>query len=234
MNKVVNVFSFVVLAIFTLLALTIIFDLSVSQLHFRKLPYQREILYSLSILFFLIGLIRVKRRWQGIKDMKRFSQFDFDRQIARSYLNKGIIFSLLEVMFLLAAMCMFAMIFVKLKQLDEVELLLVMIVVLGILAFESILFTVTMIVGGKAYRIGINDKVIAFFSREMHLFYYTGLKRVVLHQRDLISFEYKDDLVLFFPATVLESQDRIAFREALLTQLEEKNIYFDDALRNWE
>ena len=121
MNKVVNVFSFVVLAIFTLLALTIIFDLSVSQFYFRKLPYQKEILYSLSVLFFLIGLIRVKRRWQGIKDMKTFSQFTFERKISRSYLNKAMIFSIIEIMFLLTAMAMFATIFIKLKQLEEIE-----------------------------------------------------------------------------------------------------------------
>ena len=71
-------------------------------------------------------------------------------------------------------------------------------------------------------------------KREMRLYFYTGLLRVELHQNDLISFKYKQDLVLFLPVEVIQKEDRKAFKEALIQQLNQKNIYFDDALRNWE
>src|SRR5690606_32435879 len=114
------------------------------------------------------------------------------------------------------------------------QLVVVMLCVMLVLIVESIVFLFQIINAGKAFRIGVNSRVIAYFGREMHLLFYTGLQRVELHQRDLFSFQYKGDLVIFFPATVLEPEDRIPFREALLKQLEEKNIYFDDALRTWK
>lgn len=229
MNKVVNVFSIVVLTIFTLMSMVIIFDLSISNFHLKGLPYQAEILSSLAVLFFLLGILRVRRRWQGFKDMKNFSQFAFVSKVSDVHIKRARIFTSLEVLFMLSAMVLFYRLY-----LIEPDLMIVMLCVLGILAVETIVFLARIKRGAPSFRVGINSRVIAFFGREMYLYYYSGLRRVELHQKDLISFKYKDDLVLFFPANVLDQEDRIPFREELLKQLEQKNIYFDDALRNWK
>jgi hypothetical protein len=229
MNKVVNLFSIGILAIFSLMSMTIIFDLSVSNIHLKNLPYKQEILSSLAILLFLVGLIRVKRRWQGYKDMIKFSQFDFDSKVSKSYINKSIMFTSLEIVFMLSALFIFSRLYAINK-----ELIMVMVGVMMVLVFESIVFLFQILRAGKAFRIGVNSRVIAYYGREMHLLYYAGLRRVELHQEDLFSFKYKDNLVLFFPASVLEEIDRVPFREALLKQLEDKKIFFDDALRNWK
>ncbi|MBD3639096.1 MAG: hypothetical protein HUJ25_17205 [Crocinitomicaceae bacterium] len=229
MNKVVNVFSIVVLAVFVLLSMVIIYDLSISNIHLKNLPYKVEILSTLAVLLFLIGLIRVRRRWQGYKDMKKFSQFDFSSPVSQTFMKRALMFTSLEILFMLAALFLFL-------QLYDIEpqMMVVMLCVMFVLILESIFFLFQLIRAGQAFRIGVNSRVIAYYGREMHLFFYSGLRRVELHQKDLFSFKYKDDMVLFFPASVLEEEDRIPFREALLKQLEEKNIYFDDALRNWK
>ena len=229
MNKVVNVFSLVILAVFTLMSMVIIFDLSVSNIHLRAMPYKVEILSALAVLFFLVGLIRVRRRWQGVKDMRKFSQFDFDSKVSKKFLNKALMFTSLEVLFMLAAMYIF-LVFYNI----EPQMMVIMLCVMIVLIIESIVFLFQIISAGKAFRIGINSRVIAYYGREMHLLFYAGLRRVELHQKDLFSFQYKDDMVLFFPASVLNEEDRVPFRDALLNQLEQKNIYFDDALRTWK
>lgn len=232
MNKVVNVFSIIVLILFTLLSLVIIFDLAISNLHLKGLPYKVEILSSLAVVFFLLGVLRIRRRWQGFRDMHKFSQFDFDSAVSKTLINRSMVFTMLEIAFMLAALYLFT----NLASVSPIDykLMIVMICAISILIVESILFLFQIIRAGKAFRIGINDRVIAYYGREMHIFYYAGLKRVELHQRDLFSFQYKDDLVLFFPANILKTEDRLPFRDALLHQLEDKKIYFDDALRNWE
>ena len=229
MNKAVNVFSAVVLAVFTLMSMTIIYDLAISNFHLKGLPYKKEILSALAVLFFFLGVLRIRRRWQGHRDMKKFAQFDFDSKVSKAYLNRSMIYTGLEILFMMAALYLF----VQLSYIEN-DMMLVMICVMGILIVESILFLFQIVKAGRSFRIGVNSRVIAYFGREMHLFFYAGLRRVELHQRDLISFKYKDDLVLFLPTTVIRDEDRIPFREALIKQLEEKNIYFDDALRNWK
>jgi hypothetical protein len=211
------------------MSMTIILDLSISNFHLKNMPFKNEILSSLAILLFLIGLIRVRRRWQGFKDMHKFSQFEFDSKVSKGFIKKSVMFTSLEILFMLSAL----FIFIRLYFIEK-DLIIVMIGVMIVLIFESIIFLFLIISAGKAFRIGVNSRVIAYYGREMHLLFYAGLRRVELHQKDLFSFIYKDDLVIFFPASVLEDIDRIPFRDTLLNQLEEKNIYFDDALRNWK
>ena len=114
-----------------------------------------------------------------------------------------------------------------------------MMVVLLILSIESGWFAYVITKKGNAFRIGISDRAVAYFDREMHILYYSSLKRVEMHQ-DMINFQYKDDLNLFLPLDVIQQEDRKEFRETLMRSLEEyglkkgKSIYFDDAFRNLE
>jgi hypothetical protein len=226
MNKVVNVFSFVILIVFTLMGMTIIMDLAISNFHLRAMPYKVETMSLLAVLLFLLGLVRVRRRWQGVKDMNSFEQFEYETEVSKTFLKRERMASTLETLFMIAALTFF----IRLAFL-EADLMLVMIGALSVLILESIIFLFT-IKPGKTFRIGLNEKVIAYFGREMHLYFYTGLQRVELFQNDTISFKYEDDLVLLLPISVIKEQDRVKFREALLPILDEKNIYYDDAIRN--
>ena len=228
MNKAVNIFSMMTLVIFTMIALTIIFDLAISNIHLKGMSYKYEIMTGISLLFFLIGLLRVKARWQGFKDMKAFKQFNFESKISKTFSKRSMNYTMLEVLF----MCGALILFIRLWMLDS-NLMISIILVLSILIIEALLFVVALKAKGDSFRIGLNDKVIGYFGREMKLFYYEGLQRVELHQSDLISFKYKGDLVLFMPTTVLEDAEIPKFKAALIEQLDAKNIYFDDRFRNW-
>lgn len=228
MNKVVNVFSLIILTVFTLMGMTIIFDLSVSNFHLKAMPFKMEVMSALALLVFLLGILRIRRRWQGIKDMSQFKQFELDLNVSKAFIKREKLFTFMEIMFMSAAI----IIYIRLSLLDF-DLMIVMIAVLSVLVAESMVF-LSRIEEGKTFRIGMNAKVIAYFGREMHLFFYTGLQRVEMYQSDTISFKYKDGLVLFLPIVVINEKDRLLFRETLVSILDEKNIYYDDALRNWK
>lgn len=190
------------------------------------MPYKVETMSLLALVVFLLGLLRVRRRWQGIKDMNNFEAFEVDFNVSKAFLKRERMITFFEILFMLSALAFF----IRLSMLD-LNLMIFMIGTLSVLAAESIIFILT-IKPGKTFRIGLNNKVIAYFGREMHLYFYTGLQRVELHQNDTISFKYEGDLVLFLPISVIKPEDLAKFREAMVKQLDAKNIYYDDAIRN--
>jgi hypothetical protein len=229
MNRVINIFTFIVLIIFFLMVMTVVFDLSVSQFHLKGMKYKQEIFTAIAILVFLLGLIRIQRRYQGIKDMKRYAKFHFSIPVSTRHRNYGFVICLIEAVFMIAAIGA-CLLFINLEPAYVIP----MMVVLSLLASESVIFGFALKRGGQAFRIGFDDSVIAAFDREMNLFYYEGLKKVDLHQNDLISFSYIDDLDLPLQTAIIDSHDRKAFRDALVEKLESKNIYVGDSLRNWQ
>ncbi|MBN4070998.1 hypothetical protein JYT72_00680 [Crocinitomix catalasitica] len=230
MNRAINIFSFIVSLVYMALAGAIVYDLSFSSMWTLKaMSYKEEILGGLAVVILLLGLIRVKRRWQGIKDMKNFSKFSFDCLISKESMKDSIVFTSIELVFTLAFMAFT----LKMSELQP-EYTIPMIAVLGILASEAIFFLIRLLSGGSAFKLGVNKEVVAYFNREMHLYYYTGLKRIELKQKDLINFQYKEDLNIYLPTAVIQKKDRVQFRDALIETLADKNVYIDDAFRAWE
>jgi hypothetical protein len=228
MNKGINILSFVLLFAFGFLAAAVIYDLEISNLHLRGMKYKEIIFPAFAVVVLAVGLLRAKNRWQGWNDMRLFKNFKFETEISKTFKTRSISFTFLEMMFMSAAIYFF----VKMGKLDF-DLVIPMIVVMVILLIESLLFLMRLNAGGDGFRIGISDKVIAYFARESRLIFYEGLRRVELHQSDQISFKYKDDLVIFLQTNVIPEDQKEGFKKALIEILEEKNIYFDDGLRNW-
>ncbi|MBI3136335.1 MAG: hypothetical protein HYZ14_16790 [Bacteroidetes bacterium] len=229
MNRVVNVFTLLILGVFCFMIMVVVYDLSISNLHLKGMPYKREIFTGLALLVFLLGLIRMQRRWQGMRDMKKYRSFKFTVPVARKHRMLGFIITLIEAVFF-TAVIWFCTLFIPL----EPTYVYPMILVLGVLILESLIFAARQYKGGNAFVVGFDDTVMGYFDREIHLFYYTGLQRAQLYQKDLISLEYREELNMGFETTVIEESDRKAFRDAFVETLESKNIYVDDSLRNWE
>lgn len=229
MNKAINILLFSTLAIFCLMVLMSVFDLSISNLHLRGMPYKQQIFTSFALLVFLLGLLRIKRRWQGIRDMKNFTQFTASWTVSKSHLKHGMTITAIEVFFMMAAL-IFCLSVIPVEPMFVIPML----VVLVLLSLESLYFIVILSKGGPAFRIGINNQVVAVFDREMHLYYYTGLEKVELHQSDMINFGYREDLNLPFETSVLDLKDKESFRQVLIDKLTENKVYVDSSLRNWK
>lgn len=232
MNKAINVFSGIIMAFFCVLVMSITYDLSISSsVSLKDLPFKEEICGGFALLIFLLGALRMKRRWQGVMDMKRFSNFSFVTHVAKSARNLSLLFTIAENVFI-----GFLIFFMYRTAELSPEYVLPMIIVLAILFIDNVIFSGQIRAGGNGFRVGVNKKVVAYFNREMYLFYYTGLKRIEMHQ-DMINFQYKGDLNLFLPLEVINKKDRKAFREAVVATMdnrektEGKVVYMDDAFR---
>ena len=231
MNKSINIFSAIVVVIYCFIAMSIIYDLSFSSYSFKAMPYQKEVCSALTFILLILGVLRAKRRWQGLKDIVKFKQFKFVIPVAKSRMNLGRIFTMVEIVF----MGGFIYVLYNLSQLNA-ELTIPMIVVVSILMAESIFFLARMIKAGNGFNIGVDKKLVAYFDREIYIFYFSGLRRVELHQ-DLINFQYKGELNLFLPLDAIEKQDLIPFRDNLIKSIEsnsDKNIYIDSDFRSLE
>lgn len=232
MNKVINIFSGITMAVFCILVMAITYDLSISStVSLKDLAYKEEICGGFALVILLLGVLRMRRRWQGFRDMKKFNNFTHVFYISKSAKNLSLLFTLVETGFI-AALLFFMYSITKLEPAYVVPML----IVLAILFIDNVIFLTRIQAGGNSFRIGINDKVVAYFNREMHLYYYTGLKRIEKHQ-DMINFQYKEDLNLFLPLDVIQQKDRVIFKEKLIetmNQLEAKtgkSIYMDDGFR---
>lgn len=235
MNKAVNTLSGIFFLLYGFLVMALGFDLSLSSgLSLTNMPWQKEIAYGFTLVIFLLGMLRIIRRWQGIKDMKKFDSFRYAQPISYRILGLSSLFTMAETVFMVGAI-----IFLSFLVGYVPTLVYPMIVVLFILALESASFALRITRKGKAFRIGISDTAVAYFDREMHILYFTSLIRVEMHQ-DMINFQYKDDLNLFLPLDVIRKEDLAEFRRTLMDSLTEyglkksKTIYFDDAFRNLE
>jgi hypothetical protein len=92
MNKVVNIFSLAILAVFSLMVMAVVYDLSLaSGMSLRGLPYKIELFTGFALLILLLGAIRIRRKWQGNNDMRKFSRFVFERKLSRSSLNLSVV-----------------------------------------------------------------------------------------------------------------------------------------------
>lgn len=229
MNRVVNSFTFLALGLYCFLVFVIVSDLSFSTWNLKALPYKYEIITTLTLIVFMLGLIRIHRRWQGTRDMKAYTTFSYVTPIEKSHLRHGIIITALEVLFF-CAVILFCYLYIELSP----EYVLPMIAVLAFISLESLLFIFRQVKGGSAFRAGFNDDIVAYFDREMHLFYFTGLQRVELNQKDLINFGYREGLNLTFATDAIPKAERKAFRDALVQLLETKNVYVDDSFRTWQ
>lgn len=230
MNKAVNTLSGVLAIVYVALAVAIVYDLSFSSMWTLKgMAFKEEVLGGIAVVVLLLGLIRVRRRWQGINDMKRFKKFTYETTIAPETMRYSLVFTILEMAFMIGVL----MICIVMFRLHP-EYTVPMIIAVGVLLAETTVFLLRLIKGGPAFRFGINKDVVAYFDREMHLYYYTGLLRIELVQSDLINFQYKEGLNLFLTTKTLRKEDRAKFRDALIETLAEKNVYIDDAFRVWE
>lgn len=230
MNRIINIFTYNALIAYCFVVFALAYDLSLSNLSFKAmLPYAVHTFTTFAMLVLFLGLIRIHRRWQGTRDMKNFRTFIFTTYIAKTHRRQGIVITSIEILFFVAAI-----IFCTRIMEHYPEYVVPMISVLTLISVESLIFIVRLARGGESFRLGFNKDILAYYDREMHLFYYNGLLRVELNQKDLLNFGYRDDLNLALATDAIPKADRKAFRDALIRVLEEKNVYIDDSFRNWE
>ena len=226
MNKVVNMFSLVFLFIWSFFALGSINDLNFSVYTIKSIPFLPQIVYALTAVVFLLGLIRIKRRWEGIRDIKAFSKFSYSTPLSRKSINLSTILFISEVVFML----FFVFLGYKGQELEpNGTLLLPMFVVLALFIFETIIFGIKFRLD-KNIKIGVNKNLVAYCDREMHIYYFDGLQQISVYQNRL-HFKYKKDLHMFLELDIIPEDELPKFKAALDAVLQDRPMFFDESYR---
>jgi len=228
MNKIINIFSLILFIVFSFFAIGSIYDLGFSVYEVNDIPNIKLIVYGISLLFLLLGLIRVKRRLDGRKDIKNYKQFNFVVPIAKDQINLSTVFLSIEILF----GCFFLFILLLVRNLDDELLTLPLFLIVSFLTLESILFLIAFRTKQSNYRIGISPNFVAYFDREMHLYYFKGLKRVEVYQ-NMLNFKYKTDLNLFLNLNVIPMEEQSNFFNALNEVMDTDVVFIDDSYHQY-
>lgn len=218
MNRIYNIWIFII-SIFGLFYSLLLefhrlgsFDTVLIQ---KSAHYKDQIFAIAAVLIFLLGALRSYRKWSGTSVVNQIDRFQFNTPISQYRRKLVISINLMEILSFTLIAIAFMVFYSKAFYLPLIFFIFVAD------------FIVNSLVGakGKKYRIGMTKKAIISSDREVVTIYFQGLKHVSI-QRDLIFFEYINDLVLTLPLSSIPLDKQSEFLKRLKDSVDEKKVFF--------
>lgn len=220
MNRAINILLLVVS--FPTLAFTIFvaFDLPVDFLRTTgaQLPYRDVVFICLAVVSLLLLLRRSVHRWVGVGMTRKPERFIWCTNVGSERKKQVRLYLIIEAA---VALC-YALVTYKLTEEAWVVSL-----VYGLLFLDQLMF---LFIAMPWFRVGVTHKAVVIADREVKVLYFSGLRRVELHQQT-IYFEYIEDLQLFFPQNCIPEGQYTDFRQALESRVNRDKVYFSDGFK---
>lgn len=224
MNKFVNTILFFLSFVSLILVVVVGQDIPIDAFHITgyDLPYKEYVFLGIATLFLLIGGRRSAQRWMGVAMIRKIDKFQWNEEVNKKRKKRVIFYLILESLF---HTIMGVIFFVVSK--DSLSIFIALLV----LSADHLLFAIL----GKfsnIYRVGITKTAVVAVDREVRVLYFSGLRKVSVHQGD-IYFNYIKDLVLEFPSDMIADNQRESFRESLKQQIDLDKVYLDESFKNF-
>ncbi len=171
-------------------------------------------------LILLIAGRRAIHRWVGVGMLRKPERFYWSASIGVERKKQIRVFFIIEA---IVALGFSAVCFAIDSRSWSLQL------VYALIFAEQIVF---ILIANNWYRIGISDKALVVADREVNVLYFSGLRRVELHQQT-VYFEYIEELQLFFPANAIDKSDFKGFRNALEDKLNRDKVFFSEKFKNY-
>lgn len=216
MNRFINAVLLFLFIPTLLITIFVGFDLPIRILRTSgaNMPYREEILIGLGLFFFIILLRRSLRRWMGMRLVSRTQKFKWNTVVSAERKKRVVVYTILEGVIMGCAG--FALYTVAPEAWAPG-------LALGIGALDDFIFTLIGR-GMNTWRIGLSSKALVIADREVVVLYFTGLRRVSIHQQS-IYFDYIKGLQLSFPSDCIEDEEREAFFKVLEEQFDPERVY---------
>ncbi len=185
-----------------------------------QLPFRFEIFLTIGILFFIIILRRSAKRWMGAKMVSQTEKYKWNETMSVERKNRVYLYQSLE-----SALMLFAAI--SFYTVCKEAWLPACAVMFG--TIDNLLFLLM----GKfknIYRIGLTSKAIVVADRDVIVLYYTGLRKVTIHQQTIF-FDYIKGLQISFPINCIDEKNRTNFKNNLEAQLDRDKVFFSDDIK---
>ena len=224
MNKSVNILLILLLIPVFGLSIFVGFDLPIEFLKTsgKNLPYQHIIFITFGILIFLLGVRRSMQRWIGIKMVNNLQKYQWNEEIDKKRKSQINMYLLIEgAMHILVA---FALVALSQKAL-------VIATVFFALGLDHLIFCVF---GNskKVWRVGVTNKAIVVAERDFKVIYFSGLRRVTVHQQTLF-FDYIKELQLAISIDSISPENRESFRNILEEKLNRDKVHFSETFKEF-
>ena len=225
MNKVINSMSLVFLILYAFFAFGSINDLNFSVYQLKEFPFLTQIIYGLALVIFLLGALRIKRRWTGLNDIKSFTKFTYSTKLSKKSFMLATVFYIAEIVF----MVFFLFLAVDSQKLDNGVILMPIFVTLTLFVIETLIFMVKLHTS-KNIKLGVTSNLIAYFDREINIYYFSGLQQIAVYQNRL-HLKYRDELHMFMELDIIPEDELLDFKNAVATVLKDKDVFVDESFR---
>lgn len=216
MNKFINALLLFLLFPTMLLTIFVGFDLPIESLHIsgRQMPYRFEVFLIIGLLLLTINLRRSVRRWMGMRLVNQVAKFKWNVPMSADRRKRVQVYTLLEA---------FVMFFVGTVLYKVSSDALMPAIAFWFGTVDSIVF---IIVGSmkNRFRSGITSKAIIVADRDVSLIYFSGLRKVSIHQQS-VYFDYIGGLQLSFPIDCMEKDQRENFFNVFEEQIDKNKVF---------
>lgn len=204
------------------MALTIFvgFDLPIEMFKIsgNNLPYKDYIFLGLGMLIVIVITRRSIRRWMGMSIVNKVKKFKWNAEVSKERKSRVRVYLLLEALVM-------TFIGIALYQVCETALAPGIAFLIG--ATDSVIFAAA---GGNGrYRVGISSKAVIVADREVILLYFTGLRKISVHQQTTY-FDYIKGLQLSFPTDCIQDEEREEFLKVLEAQIDPNRVFFSKTM----
>lgn len=199
-----------------LIAILVGFDLPIGFLRVsgNNLAYKDEILLGFGLLFAILVLRRSIRRWMGMRIVAKVKKFKWNAPVSKPRKGRVITYLLLEAMVMFFVSAAFYVI-------ADSALPIAIAFLIGVV--DNLIF---MLVGmNNRFRVGLSSKALIVADREVTLLYFTGLRKISLHQQT-VYFDYIKGLQLSFPLNCIQEDMREEFFSQLEEQVDRDRVFF--------
>ena len=200
------------------LALTVFvgFDLPFEPLHTTgsQLVFKEEAFLVLGLVLLVISLRRTVRRWMAMALVLKLSRFKWNAAAGPERIKRIWVYTIMEALvFLISAVALY-------KITPEAWLPAVS------LSFVFVDDMVFLLIGRikNGFRSGVTSKAVIMADRDVQLAYFTGLRKVSIHQGS-VYFDYIRALQLSFPLDAINPDERDNFFSALNAQLDRDKVF---------
>lgn len=216
MNRFIN--ALLLFFLLPTMAFTIIvgFDLPLESLRTsgQQIPFRDIIFLSTGIILLTINLRRSVRRWMGLRLVNQIEKFKWNESMSKERLKRVVVYTVLEAV---------VMAFVGTTLFYVTEEAWMPAIAFWFGALDNIVF---LIIGSSKnrFRAGITSKAIIVADRDVNLVYFSGLRKVSIHQQT-IYFDYIKNLQLSFPIECIETEQLSSFFLALENQIDRDKVF---------
>lgn len=216
MNRFIN--ALLLFILFPTLALSIFvgYDLPIESLHTTGalMPHKKIVFLSLGLVLLIIALRRTVRRWMGMNMVLKQDRFKWNQPAGTERRKRIWVYTVMEgVVFLSVGIGLYSV--TPFAWMPSLAFAIV---------FLDNMFFLLMGRWKNGFRIGITSKAVIMADRDVQLVYFSGLRKVSIHQ-DSIYFDYINDLQLHFPIDAIDPLERDDFFEHLSAQLDRDRVF---------